>query len=221
MLAEQFCDEDMKHLSHLHTLDLLGTRGIGDRGMSFLNNLNINTLCLATVNITDDGLTHLGNIHTLDLRNCNHITDKGLIHLINTHTLDLAGCEQITNHGVSNLSPSVKMLSLDSKGINYACLQHLVHLEVLQINNIESYDDCLQSLAHLKVLALRGCIISDYGMKFLTSLNVKLIRSREYMEFTGIHVIHAWCVSLTEDRTKTIHWPIPTNHDHVKAKKRG
>lgn len=141
-------------------MNLERTRGIGDRGLSYLTGLN--TLILSRIRgITDESLAYLSNIHDLDLSRCPDFTDNGLAHLQSVNILDLSDCSQITDRGISMLSPNVKRLGLSGTSITDACLQHLVWLEVLNIRN---------------------CGISENGLKFLKFLNIRLVS-----DYFGLH----------------------------------
>ena len=73
-------DDELKHLTEIHTLDLKYCK-----------------------QITDKGLVYLKGIHTLKLSGCKQITDKGLEYLKGIHTLNVFGCKQITDKGLQYL----------------------------------------------------------------------------------------------------------------------
>ena len=150
---------DLGPLRSLSRLRLLSLSGVNDDGLKNLSSLErLETLQLASDQITDDGLRHLGSLRNL-------------------RDLSLSG-KQITAKGLGHLECLGRLegLELDWSRIGPEGLVHLqplVSLQRLDLSDLSAKDDDLERLAglnQLQSLVLTGSGITDAGLVHLEGL---------------------------------------------------
>lgn len=97
-------DMHLKCLSgiHINEIVLTKTRFITDKGMSYIDNINI--IILDDVPITDASMFYLRNTTKITLKHMHSITSRGLRYLNMIKSISLINCSNITNDGLKYLS---------------------------------------------------------------------------------------------------------------------
>lgn len=126
------CDDNLKFLSHLHTLHLGLNEKITDDGLKYL--AGIKSLILSNAkSITDEGLKYLSGIQELDLNFNTNITINGLKHLTGIKSLNVARNQNITDIGLMYLRGIKKLKMFCNGNITDVGLQYLTGIEVLEL----------------------------------------------------------------------------------------
>ncbi|CAJ1942982.1 unnamed protein product [Cylindrotheca closterium] len=177
---------------NLTVLDLRGSHGLTDTGLSYLNDLrNLEVARFDNCHsIVGDGLSVLHSsqrLHTLSLANCRRLTDEAIVHISHLKSLEalsLDGCRCLTDRSLDAISGLVLIKKLDlsqcdlitDDGLTYLSgLEELEELSLGWCRNLTSFGiDILTSQGgrqfSLRMLCLARCAIGNSGVECLNRL---------------------------------------------------
>jgi hypothetical protein len=157
-------NEAFKHLSGIHTLDMLGCNqpGITDAAFEYLRGIKYLNISQCD-QITDAAFEHFVGIHTLRMQGCTKITDAAFVYLRGIQELEISGCDQLTNRAFEHLD-GIK--ALDMKYTN----------ENDEYDNTIT-DEAFKHLVGIKWLDMSGCWQDG-------------ITDAAFVHLKGIHTLH-------------------------------
>lgn len=178
--------------SSLFLLDLRGSQGLTDRGLTQLSNLGSlevakldNCHSLAGRGLVAFASSH--RLHTLSLANCRRLTDEAVInisHLLSIENLSLDGCRCLTDRSLVAISNLYDLRKLDLSQCDLITDEGLEHLEELEVLEELSLGWCKMITNHglntltrqpgrslLRVLRLARCPVTDEGIAYVARLS--------------------------------------------------